>query len=461
MQQHPGGGPEQGREFAWGAATAAYQIEGSPLADGAGESIWHDFAHRRGTTRNRDTGDVACDHYRRYREDVEEMARLGLQAYRFSVAWPRVIPEEGRINPKGLDFYDHLVDSLLDKGITPFCTLFHWDTPLWLERRGGFVRPQAVEALCSYGRVLCERLGDRVKHWITVNEPMVYATHGYLFGRYAPGQRWRLGRMFAAAHHLLLGHCRLVPLVRQAVPGAAVGIAQHQLWIQPRGTGDLRAADLADQFINRFYMDPLFAGEYPPEIVRRLGRFLPRGYERDLEEMRQPGDFVGLNYYQLRSYRRCPWVPFVQARQVPTPGAPRNDLGWEVDPEGLYRLLGRMKEEYGNPRVHVTENGCPTVEGGAGSDARGTDTPGEGPLEDPERIAYLDGHIRAVARARQEGVRVEGYFVWSLMDNFEWAEGYRARFGLLRVDFATQVRSWRASARWYRDRIRAGAPEAS
>jgi beta-glucosidase len=484
------------REFLWGAATASYQIEGSPLADGAGPSIWHEFAHRRGKIRNGDTGDVACDHYRRYREDAAEMGRLGLEAYRFSVSWGRIVPEADRINPPGLDFYDRLVDSLLEQRIVPFCTLFHWDTPLWLERRGGFVSRDSVESLFHYGGLLFERLGDRVKHWITINEPVVYASHGYLYGRHAPGQRWRLRRMFAAAHHLLLGHTRLVRLLRETVKDGSIGIAQHQIWgapLDPDDPRDIRAAELADQIINRFYMDPLFLGEYPPEAVKRLRRFLPKGYERDLETMRVPGDFVGLNFYQVQSYRYSPWMPWVRAREAPTPGAVKNDLGWEIDPEGLYRLLRRIDADYGSPVVYVTENGYPTIEepgqNGSGrsrgsSTARAVETAqgsstvkagstapadstatagsGEPPgvLEDPARIAYLDSHVRAVARARRDGVQVKGYFVWSLMDNFEWAEGYRARFGLLRVDFPTQTRAWRSSARWYRDRIRAGAPEA-
>jgi len=455
----------EARDFLWGAATASYQIEGSPLADGAVPSIWHDFAHRRGKIRNGDTGDVACDHYHRYREDVAEMGRLGLQAYRFSVSWGRIVPEPGRANPAGLDFYDRLVDSLLGQGIVPFCTLFHWDTPLWLERQGGFVRRAAVEAFAHYAGVMFARLGDRVKHWITVNEPLVYATHGYLFGSHAPGQHWRIRRMFATAHHLLLGHCTLVRLLRETVGDAKIGIAQHQVWIRPLDPDDprdLRAADLADQVINRFYIDPLFLGGYPPEMVKRFHRFLPRGFERDLPTMVEPGDFVGLNYYQCQSYRHAFWMPFVGALQAETPGAARNELGWEIDPDGLYRLLLRLHTEYGAPLVYVTENGYPTVEephAGKGAGARGPEAAGTPPLEDRERAAYLESHIRAIGRARGRGVPVGGYFVWSLMDNFEWAEGYRARFGLLRVDYATQARSWRRSAHWYRERIQAGAPE--
>jgi beta-glucosidase len=442
---------ERDEQFLWGAATASYQIEGFPLADGAGASIWHEFSHRRGKIRNSDTGDVACDHYHRFAEDIEQMQRLGLSAYRFSVAWPRVYPEPGRVNPQGLDFYSRLVDALLARGITPLCTLFHWDTPLWLQRRGGFARRESLEALCAYGRTLFDALGDRVRHWVTINEPIVYAAYGHLLGRHAPGQRLRVRRMFAVAHHLLLGHARLVRMLRQLGRGGSIGIVQYQSWnhpLDPEDPRDVRAAQMADQLVNRFYMDPLLLGGYPPEALRFLACFLPRGYERDLEEMLEPGDFVGLNYYESHSCRHSFWVPFAHVRTVPTPGVPRNVLGWEIDPEGLYRLLRRLREDYGNPRVYVTENGLPLRE-----------EPGVDPLEDEARVAYLEEHIRAVQRARREGARVEGYFVWSLMDNFEWAEGYAARFGLLRVDYDTLARSWRRSAHWYRRRILQGVAE--
>jgi beta-glucosidase len=433
------------KDFLWGAATAAYQIEGSPLADGAASSNWHRFSHRLRKIRNNDNGDVACDHYRRWPEDIGHLAGLGVGAYRFSVAWPRVVPEPGRVNTQGLAFYDRLVDALLTKGIVPFTTIFHWDLPAWLEDRGGFTRREAVEHLEFYGQALFRALGDRVKHWITINEPLVPAAYGYLYGQHPPGRRMQMGQCLAVSHHLLLGHARLVRLFRQGGGKGELGISEAQIWIQPLNPADPRdvaAADRVDQLINQLYIDPLFFGRYPEGVLRSVGRRLPRGFERDLEEMREPGDFVGLNYYMRQSYRRAPLVPFLRAREAPTPGARRSAM-WEIAPEGLYRLLLRLKQEYGNPPVYITENGYPLPE-----------RPGVDPLDDGERIEYLDAHIAQAMKARAEGVDLRGYFVWSLLDNFEWDLGYAMRFGLIRVDFATQERAWRRSAHWYRERIR-------
>ncbi len=432
-------------EFLWGAATASYQIEGQPLADGAAPSNWHRFAHRRGRTRGNDNGDLACDHYRRWKEDVGHMTELGLGAYRFSVAWPRVVPEPGRVNARGLDFYSRLVDALLEKGITPFATLFHWDLPAWLEDRGGFTRREAVEHLEFYGQALFRALGDRVRHWITINEPVSVAACGYLYGTHAPGRRGRLRQCLAVSHYLLLGHARLVRLFRQSGAGGAIGISEHQMWCRPLNPADprdLAASERMDAFSNRLYIDPLFFGRYPPEVLNRAGRRLPRGFERDLAEMREPGDFLGLNYYNGQSTRNAPLVPILGAREVPTPGARRSAM-WEIVPEGLYQLLLRLKREYGNPPVYITENGFPLPE-----------QPGADPLDDGERVEYLQSHIAQALKARSEGVDLRGFFAWSLLDNFEWDLGYGMRFGLIRVDFATLERTWRKSAHWYRERIR-------
>ncbi len=432
-------------DFLWGAATSSYQIEGHPLADGAAPSNWHRFAHRRGRIRGNDNGDLACDHYRRWMEDVGHMAELGLGAYRFSVAWPRVVPEPGRVNARGLDFYDRLVDALLEKGTGPFATLFHWDLPAWLEDRGGFTRRGAVEHLEFYGQALFRALGDRVRHWITINEPVSVAACGYLYGTHAPGLRGRVRQCLAVNHHLLLGHARLVRLFRQSGGAGEIGISEHQIWLRPLDPADprdLAASGRMDAFANRLYIDPLFFGRYPPEVLRRAGRRLPRGFERDLAEMREPGDFLGLNYYAGQSTRHAPLVPILGAREAPTPGA-RRSVMWEIAPEGLYQLLLRLKREYGNPPVYLTENGYPELE-----------QPGTDPLDDGERIEYLESHIAQALKARSEGVDLRGYFVWSLLDNFEWELGYGMRFGLIRVDFATQERSWRKSAHWYRERIR-------
>lgn len=437
--------------FYWGAATASYQIEGDPLADGAAPSVWHEYSHRRGRIKGGGNGDVACAHYRLWPADVKQMARLGLSAYRFSVAWPRVCPEPGRVNPRGLDFYSRLVDALLEEGIEPFVTLFHWDTPSWAERAGGFLRRETLEHLLFYGEAVARALGDRVRHWITINEPVGYAMNGYLFGKFPPGRRLRLRQGLHAAHHLLLGHSRLVRMLHERVPRSRVGIANHFIWVLPLRPEDQRdraAAERMDQLVNGMYLDPLVRRRYPAALSDRFGWLLPRGWERDLEEMRL-GDYLGINYYESRCYRHAPLLPLLGAVQAPIPGGRRTMLGTEVAPEGLYRILRRLQTDYGNPEVLVTESGTPLPE------------PSEGdPLDDTPRIEYLDSHIRAALRARREGARLGGYFVWSLLDNFEWDDGYAPRFGLLRVDYATQERQWRRSAAWYRDLIRSRPEEA-
>jgi len=445
------------KDFLWGAATASYQIEGHPLADGACPSNWHLFAHRRGKVQDGTNGDVACDHYHRWAEDIGHMKEMGLGAYRFSIAWPRVVPEPGRLNPKGLEFYDRLVDGLLEAGIRPFATLFHWDLPAWLEERGGFVRREALEHLDFYAGAVFRRLGDRVGHWLTINEPMIFAFFGYVFGHYPPGLHWRLRPAFAAAHHLLLAHARLVRLYRAVGAGGAatgngggnpagrIGIADHLIHfrpLRPADERDVRAAQRAEAVLNRFCLDPLFFGRYPEEALRRVSRYLPRGWERDLAEMREPGDFLGLNYYSGQSYRHAPLAPVLRAVEAPTPGARRSAM-WEIAPQGLGALLRMLRSEYGNPPVYITENGYPLPE-----------RPGADPLEDGERIAYLQAHIDEALRARQEGADLRGFFVWSLLDNFEWQYGNAMRFGLIRVDFASGRRTWRRSASWYRDFIR-------
>jgi beta-glucosidase len=441
-------GPLPG-DFLWGAATASYQVEGHPLADGACPSNWHRFAHRRGKVQDGTNGDLASDHYHRWAEDIRHMKEMGLGAYRFSVAWPRVVPEPGRLNPRGLAFYDRLVDGLLEAGVRPFATLFHWDLPAWLEDRGGFVRREALEHLAFYAEAVFRTLGDRVGHWLTINEPMIYAFFGYVFGHYPPGLHWRLRPAFAAAHHLLLGHARLVRLYRSLAPAGRnagrIGIANHLLYLRPLRPGDerdVRAARRAEAVVNRFFLDPLYFGRYPEEALRRVARYLPRGWEQDLPEMREPGDFLGLNYYSGQSYRHAPLAPVLGALEAPTPGARRSAM-WEVAPQGLGALLRLLQTEYGNPPVYITENGYPLPE-----------RPGADPLEDGERIEYLGAHIGEALQARRQGADLRGFFVWSLLDNFEWHLGNAMRFGLIRVDFASGQRTWRRSASWYRDLIR-------
>ncbi len=433
------------RGFLWGTATASYQIEGSPLADGASPSIWHEFSHKRGKIRDGTNGDVACDHYRRYTNDVALMKELGLTAYRFSVSWPRIVPEPGRLNQKGLDFYSRLVDCLLAAGIEPWLTIFHWDAPVWLEKMGGFLKRSAIDQLVEYGDRLFRNLGDRVKSWLSLNEPSIFASLGYILGYFPPGRKNDLRGMFHCAHHLLLAHARLRAAMKSSVTDGRMGMALAQIWISPKDAGNARdrnAADFMDQALNRFFIDPLYLGSYPSRVLSRMARFLPRGFENDLSDMRGSMDFAGINYYQRASYRWSRFQPYTRAREYVDPTARRSAM-WEVYPSGIYRLLMRLRDEYGNPPCYITENGFPLPL------AEGRD-----PLDDPERVEYLRDHVSLVGKAIEAGVDCRGYFHWSLMDNFEWAFGHVMRFGLLHTDFATQERSFRKSAFWYKELAR-------
>jgi beta-glucosidase len=438
-------------EFRWGTATAAYQIEGAATEDGRGESIWDRFCATPGKVRNGDTGAVACDFYHRYREDVALMRDLGLDAFRFSIAWPRVLPTgRGRVNEAGLDFYDRLVDALLEAGIEPLATLYHWDLPQALEDRGGWTSRATVDAFAAYTDVVAARLGDRVRDWVTVNEPWVAAWLGYGRGIHAPG-RASDADAISASHHLLLAHGAAAETLRRRSPGARVGIALNLTHVDPASDtdGDRQAARALDGEMNRWYLDPVFRGEYPADQLERFERHLPRLEASDLTSMRAPLDFLGVNYYtrfvvQTNGSAGGP-------AYVDDPRARRTAMDWEIYPEGLYDLLRRLDAEYDAPAIAVTENGA------AFGDVRDTD----GAVRDPEREAYLAEHVDAVARAVAAGVPVDGYFVWSLLDNFEWAYGYSKRFGLVYVDYTTQERVPKTSFRWYRDLIaaqRAPAP---
>jgi beta-glucosidase len=428
------------RGFLWGTATASYQIEGSPLDDGASPSIWHEFSHTPGKIRDGTNGDVACDHYRRYAHDVVQMQDLGLKAYRFSISWPRIFPEPGRPNQKGLDFYARLVDCLLAAGIEPWPTIFHWDEPMWLEKTGGFLRRSAIDHLVEYGACLFSHLGDRVKNWISVNEPSIYASLGYVLGYFPPGRRNDLSGMFRCAHHLLLAHARLRRVMKDLVSDSRMGMALAQIWISakdPNSARDRGAADFMDQALNRFFIDPFFVGTYPSRVLSKIKRHLPRGFENDLSAMKGSMDFAGINYYQRAVYRWSPFQPYTHAKVYNSPEAPRSAM-WEIYAPGIYRLLIRLRNEYSNPPCYITENGFPLPE-----------ADGRDPLDDPERLAYLKDHIALVGKAIEGGVDCRGYFLWTLMDNFEWTFGQAMRFGLLRTDFKTQQRNWRKSAFWY------------
>ncbi|MQY05522.1 GH1 family beta-glucosidase [Actinomadura macrotermitis] len=429
--------------FQWGVATAAYQIEGAVAEDGRGPSTWDTFAHTPGRVAGGHTGDVACDHYHRWPEDVALMADLGVDAYRFSIAWPRVQPAgSGAVNPKGLDFYERLVDGLLERGIAPAATLYHWDLPQPLEDAGGWMERDTAHRFAEFAHLAAERLGDRVATWITLNEPVVVMAYGYAFGVYAPGRTLMLDAL-PVAHHQLLGHGLAVRALREH--GARqVGLTNHYspAWARDASSdADRRAAGAFDDLMNRLFTDPVLGGGYPVE--------LPAGVVRDgdLAVISAPIDFLGVNYYQptrLAAPAEGSPLPF---DMVGIEEHPKTGMGWPIVPDALLSLLRTLDTTYGDrlPPLYITENGC------SFPDAVGPD----GTVDDADRIAFLDAHIAAVRTAVDEGVDVRGYFAWSLMDNFEWAEGYGPRFGLVHVDYATQRRTPKRSFAWYRDLIAA------
>lgn len=434
------------KNFTWGAATASYQIEGAWNEDGKGESIWDRFSHTPGRIEAGDTGDIACDHYHRWRADVSLMKEIGLKAYRFSISWPRILPEgRGRVNPSGLDFYDQLVDSLLEADIEPFVTLYHWDLPQALDDQGGWVKRPVVDAFVEYADIVSRALGDRVKRWITLNEPFVSAFAGYLDGIHAPGHT-DLYEALAASHHLLLAHGRTVPIIRHNSPASQVGITlnlQPQIPASP-SEADREAAQYADGNLNRWFLDPLSGRGYPEDMVRAYGQAPDFTQAGDMDLIAAQLDFLGVNYYARGIFRSN---KIDEARNAPRTTF-RNDeitdMGWEVYPEGLFEMLVRLHSEYDFPAIHITENGA------AYPDRIGPD----GKVYDPERISYLERHLNMVLQAITTGVRVRGYFAWSLLDNFEWSYGYSKRFGLIHVNYQTGERIPKASAEWYRKVIK-------
>lgn len=442
--------------FVWGVATASYQIEGAWDEDGKGESIWDRFSHTPGKIMNGDTGDVACDHYHRWQEDIRILKMLGVDAYRFSLSWPRLLPEgRGKINEKGLEFYDRLVDGLLESRIDPWATLYHWDLPQALEDKGGWPSRDTAEAFLEYADLASRRLGDRVKHWMTFNEPWVAAILGYSFGVHAPGRQDGEAAM-RACHHMMLAHGWTVPVLRQNSPGCEAGIVLNACSTEPASPSkaDYEAFRERDGYLVRWFMDPLYGRGYPADLAESniWGKhYLPGQLDfvktGDMQVISAQTDFIGLNNYN-RDIARSMQVS--EEDNMP-PTVIRSDnqteMGWEVYPEGLFNLLVRIYYDYLPQKIYITENGA-SYSDGPGPDGR---------VHDVRRRDYYQGYMAQAQRAIQAGVPLAGYFAWSLMDNFEWSHGYSQRFGLVWVDYKTQKRVLKDSALWYRQVIQENA----
>ena len=436
-------------DFVWGAATAAFQIEGATAADGRGESIWDRFASTPGRVENGDTGDPACEHYYRWREDLDLIQSLGLRGYRFSISWPRIQPSgRGPANQKGIDFYRRLVEGLLERGITPLATLYHWDLPQTLEDEGGWSSRDAVERFAEYADLVFEGLGDVVEDWTTHNEPYVTSFLGYAFGLKAPGvSDWP--RALRASHHALLSHGVVTRNYRDRGGRGRIGISLDLTVARAgRDSDDDRAAALRlDGHHNRWFLDPIFRGAYPVDMLelyeRRFGPF-DAIRDGDLETIAAPLDYLGVNFYRPNMVTAADDGSVLGLRDVPL-DAETTAMGWPVVPAALTELLVRIKADYGDVPLYITENGAAFVDRRNGADV----------VEDPRRVAYLESHLAATEKALDAGVDVRGYYVWSLLDNFEWEHGYSQRFGIVYVDFETQQRIPKRSALWYRDRIAA------
>ncbi|MGH3483957.1 MAG: GH1 family beta-glucosidase [Nocardioidaceae bacterium] len=433
-------------DFAWGAATAAYQIEGARHTDGRTDSIWDTFSHTPGRVAGGHNGDVAVDHYHRWREDVGLMAELGIANYRFSVSWPRVQPGgTGPANQRGLDFYRRLVDELVDHGITPWLTLYHWDLPQELEDAGGWPERDTADRFADYAGLVFDALGDRVRAWTTLNEPWCSAFLGYAGGLHAPG-RVEPAASVAAAHHLLLGHGRAVQALRAIGGEHRIGITLNLYAVsaQTDSAGDLEAARRIDGLHNRFFLEPLFSGGYPADIRADLAGVSDFGFvhDGDLADVAAPLDLLGVNYYTRHVVGQGPY-PGTQLASFGGRDLPQTAMGWEVDSSGLTEVL-QMAARHTRLPIYVMENGA------AYDDVLGSD----GRVDDGERIDFLRSHVEACATAMRAGVPLRGYFVWSLLDNFEWARGYDKRFGLVYVDHDSLQRTPKASAAWYADLLR-------
>jgi beta-glucosidase len=421
--------------FTWGAATAAYQIEGAWNADGKGESIWDRFSHTPAKITNGDTGDVACDHYHHYLDDIALMRQLGLKAYRFSVSWPRVLPDGfGRVNPSGLDFYERLVDGLLAANIEPFLTLHHWDYPQALYERGGWTNRDNLSYFADYAAVLVKRLGDRVRRWATFNEPNVIAFAGYVSGEHAPGIQNNRKMAYQVIHNLMLAHGLTVQAIRAIDPGLEVGIVLSQWGVDPASDdpADIAAAEQTWNSQETAFLHPIFRGHYHPAMLAAIAGELPEIKPGDMALISQKLDFLGINFYSRT-------VIGAQGQVAPIPASEYTDMGWEVCAPAFRRMLNRINHDYKLPPIYITENGA------AFQDVVTSD----GKIHDERRLDYLRQHFTQARLAMQDGVDVRGYFVWSLMDNFEWGHGNTKRFGLIRMDYDTLKRTIKDSGEWY------------
>jgi len=428
--------------FIWGVATSSYQIEGAATAGGRGPSIWDTFSRVPGAVINGDSGDVACDHYHRYNEDLDLIKWLGVNAYRFSIAWPRIFPQgAGSPNQAGIDFYDRLIDGALERGITPWPTLYHWDLPQALEDKGGWNSRATSERFAEYAHLMAEKFGDRVKNWTTLNEPFCSAWLGYLYGVMAPGIK-DLQTAINASHHLLLGHGLATQAIRSVASDLRVGIVLNLTPAIPLNEKDELAAKYADGFDNRWYADPVFKGSYPQDIVEGFGKEVPI-HAGDMQSISAPLDFLGINFYTRQTVTLDESAKPLPYRPVMVDGVERTAMGWEVHPESLTNIIMRVHRDYAPKEIYITENGS------AWDDSVINDK-----VDDPHRVSYLARHLDAMLAAKAQGAPVNGYFAWSLMDNFEWAFGYSKRFGIVYVDYETQKRIPKSSAYYYRERIK-------
>lgn len=434
------------RGFLWGAATASYQIEGAANEDGRGKSVWDTFSHTPGLVDKGDTGDVACDHYHRFREDIGLMTDIGLQAYRFSVAWPRLMPEgKGAVNQKGIDFYNQLIDALLEKGIQPAATLFHWDYPQALHDAGGWTNPDAGKIFGDYAELCFKSFGDRVKFWITHNEPWCYAYLGHEVAAHAPGERDQV-KAFQVGHGLLLGHGEAVARYRALNQGGKIGITtnhQHHAPLDPNSELDQKASSQQNDWMNGWFLDPIYFGDYPEYLKQTYP--MPEFTEEEKKLVSQKTDFMGLNFYVV-SKVRFNENSQNQAEQIDVPEVQHTDMGWMVAPDTLRETLVYSQNRWNPDEIYITENGCafdyPVV---------------DGQVRDKDRVAFLQNYITSARKSIDEGAKLKGYFVWSLMDNFEWAFGYSKRFGIIHVDYQTQQRTLKDSAKMYREIIKANS----